>query len=132
MMLLSHQEIIKQSNSIPFSDKEMEVAVHAVKTRRSKNHDLAFGHPDMAMDTAAVKNLADSGVLLFYSQFQLKQGFMFTKLNAGRSFFGKQKAVYACYLEAELNSNEWTQALVFKSWHIAATSMGNVYRGNGL
>lgn len=130
-MLLTYQAIIEQSNAIPFSDKEMQAAIFAVKTRRSKKHDLAFGHPNIAMDGAAVKRVADVGVLLFYSQIQLLQGFMFVKLNAGRSLFGRQKAVYACYLEAELGSDEWTQALIFKSWNIAITSMGNVYRGNG-
>lgn len=124
-------DVIEASPAVPFSEKELRLAMDNVNLRRSKGSDLQFGHPVYIFDTGEVVKSAQEGRIFMRSDTQLLSGFLFLKLNAGQTLFGKQKAVYASYIEPVLGVGEWTAGPVFKSWLTAITSIGNIYRANG-
>ena len=124
-------DIVRIAPAIPFTETELQMAVEACKTRLRKGSDLALGNPRHGSELSYYLSRAEQDALFFQSQHQLDCGFLFVKLAAGTSLFGKQKAVYASYLEEPLGADAWLSGPVFKSWSIASTSMGNVYRGNG-
>lgn len=125
------EKLLDTVSPIPFDESEVRLALESVKTRYKKGSDLRFGHPRVANTPAELERFYQGGLLFLFSQSQLESGFLFVKLSAGKSLFGRQKAVYASYLESELGSGEWVAGPVFKMWAIAVTSLGNLYRGNG-
>ncbi len=124
-------DILKSSPAIPFSENELRMAMDAIKLRVSKGSDLQFGHPAYVADPQAFVAAAKDGFVFMHSDDQLSAGFLFVKLSAGRSLFGKQKAVYASYTETILGDDNWAAGPVFRSWVQAITSIGNIYRAYG-
>ncbi|WP_156937854.1 hypothetical protein [Mesorhizobium sp. LNHC221B00] len=101
-----------------------------VKAGQAKGRDLILGAPGIATNLQEVLDLAGKGILVFSSEHQLQSSFLFTKNDAGRSFLGKQKAVYTSYVNA-FSDDEWAVGSVFRMWTFAMTSIGNVYRYKG-
>lgn len=129
-----HQEvaqIIKTARTIPFTEPELRKAMDSIKVRKSKGTDLTFGHPHCTATGPEIIKSAMNGAIFLYSPEQLSAGFLFVKLDAGRSLFGGQKAVYASYYQSELHEDQWFAGTTFKSWMIALTSIGNIYRSEG-
>jgi len=127
----SFEEICRGKSLVPYTENETRQAMQAVKQRRSKGGDLLIGHPRFAPDGPAVLEWASQGVVFMNSQIMLKSGFLFLKLNGGKSLFGRQKAVFASFLASTIDEDQWDAGPVFKLWPLATTSIGNVYRGNG-
>jgi hypothetical protein len=124
------EEIGRTTNRLPFNRVEMDVAISAVDRRRQQRHDLVIGDQIMVLDAKTMVEAAHEGFILFSSRVQLTSVFLFAKCNAGKGLFGGQKAVYVSYIR-NLDQEAWQIGTTFKSWPIAVTSIGNVYRGNG-
>lgn len=129
-MHIEAKQIEAITSRIPFTAREMKIAMEAVQTRRQKGTDLTLGDPADNRSEDAFAASLENGVMIMHSSAQLRKRFMFVKCNAGRSLFGRQKSVYASYL-AELDADDWMVGPVFKMWPIAVTSIGNIYRAEG-
>lgn len=123
--------IIEGARRVPFSEGEVRALIDAVKIRRTKGTDLSVGHPLFTREKDDVIEAANEGVIFLHSPEQLAAGFLFLKLDAGRGLFGGQKAVFASYVGTDLRQDEWEAGTTFKSWLIATTSIGNIYRSEG-
>lgn len=130
-MYITFEHILAGTQILPFTAPEFSVAVETVNTRKNKGTDLSLGHPVFCPEFSQSVELAQNGVLLFHSPYQLECAFLFIKANAGRGLFGRQKAVYPSYVGSDFNLDEWAVGTTFKSWIMATTSIGNVYRGYG-
>lgn len=130
-MELTLERITSGSRLIPFTEHELRAAMENVKLRRSKGTDLSIGHPRFCPDAQSTVDAANEGIIFLHSPVLLETCFAFTKADAGRGFFGGQKAVFPTYVSDDLYLDSWTPGSTFKSWVIALTSIGNVYRGNG-
>jgi hypothetical protein len=123
-------KIVQNARRVAYTPVEMNMAVETTKMRKSKGTDLRLGHPRHVTDAKDFAEAAAEGIIFMHSPEQLSTCFMFVKLDGGRSLFGRQKAVYASYM-GDLHDDAWATGPVFKSWGIATTSIGNIYRGNG-
>ncbi|WP_429224186.1 hypothetical protein [Inquilinus ginsengisoli] len=119
--------IIGTTSRLPFTAFEVKILIEAMENGRSKGRDLAL-HPVYVNN---FEEVVSEGVIALSSPLQLQRDFVFVKVNAGRGFFGRQKAGYASFIGSVMG-DEFTPGAVFKSWMVAATSIGNVYRGMGL
>jgi hypothetical protein len=128
--MVSFADIVRTTNRLAFSKADLEVTASVLQAGRARGRDLTFGAPGIATTGDAVLELAGQGIVVVTSQEQLESSFLFTKNDAGRGFFGGQKAVYTVYVNAS-NDDEWAVGSVFKMWTIAMTSIGNIYRHNG-
>ena len=124
-------QIISTTRRVPFTQKEIGSVIDTIKYRHSKGTDLSLGHPRFAGDPTIFRESASEGTLFLHSPEQLATGFLFIKLDAGRSLFGRQKAVFASFIGSELFEDQWFTGTTFKSWMIALTSIGNIYRDQG-
>lgn len=113
-MQATFEDILRVSSAIEFTENEFRLAMTNIQTRRGKGTDLSMGHFKIASRPEAILEAARQGFILMHSEQQLDSGFLFVKLSAGISFFGRQKAVYACYVECPLGSDEWLSGPVFK------------------
>lgn len=116
---------------ISFSENDMQLAIRWIKKNRDRENDLMMGHPEIGFSSDEIQFAANLGHIYMTSSTQLNASFLYLKLNAGTSFFGRQKAVYASFHEGPVGSGSWEQGPIYKSWPIAFTSIGNVYRGTG-
>lgn len=128
--IMSFAEIVRATTRVAFNDNDLTVVSSVLKQGKDKGRDLAIGAPGIAESRQEVIELANKGIMVFTSQHQLQSSFLFTKNDAGRSFFGRQKAVYTSHVNG-FNDDEWAVGSVFKMWTIAMTSIGNVYRHQG-
>lgn len=116
---------------IPFNKNEMQLAIRWVKKNRDRRNDLIIGHPESGTTSEEILFTANLGYIFMTSRTQLNASFLYLKLNAGTSLFGRQKAVYASFHEGPVADGSWEQGPVFKLWPLAFTAIGNVYRGAG-
>ena len=71
---------------------EVSMALKAIKARRSRGTDLTVGHPRFVTNADEFTEAASEGVVFMHTSEQLSTGFMFIKLDAGRSFFRKAES----------------------------------------
>jgi len=127
----SISDIHESFSPIPFEKKEVQGAMTWVKKNLDRGNDLIIGHPVSGVVGDEVLSAANRGYFFMTSHIQLNASFLYLKLNAGTSLFGRQKAVYACFHEGPVGDGAWAPGPIYKSWLIAVTSIGNVYRGGG-
>lgn len=125
------EQIIGSARTLPFTQSEGYIALDTIKLRHAKGTDLSLGHPLYTHSLADYLEAANEGAILLHSPEQLSAGFLFIKSDAGRGLLGGQKAVYASYYGSELSEDAWFAGAIFKSFRIAATSIGNLYRAEG-
>jgi hypothetical protein len=128
---ISFAELKRATNRLPFSSSETEAILEVVKQARSKGRDIAFGHPLVAETTPLQMQLLQEGLVVLSSLRMLNQSFVYAKVDAGTSFFGRQKIAYLSYV-GEPSLDEWMPGPVFRSLILATTGIGNVYRAAGL
>jgi hypothetical protein len=134
MRRITFDEIEKTTSRLPYNPSELSVAFSAVNERRRQKHDLVVGDmglADLASEPDDLQAAALEGFMIFCSPNQLRTLFVFAKCDAGRGFFGGQKSVYASYIKG-MEDEDWQVGPMFKSWLLAVTSMGNLYRAVGL
>jgi hypothetical protein len=124
-------DINEMFSPIPFNENEMKLAIRWIKKNRDRQNDLIIGHPESGTASEDVLFAANLGYIHMTSGNQLNASFLYLKLNAGTSLFGRQKAVYASFHEGPVGDGSWEQGPMFKSWPLAFTAIGNVYRGAG-
>ena len=122
-------DILKTTVRLPFTDQELKIFIDATKRRHSNGHDLRFGDGVLLTDKNEFLAATKDGLCFSFSPKQLEVRFLFVKCDGGKGLWGGQKAVYNSYLQ-HFHEDTWAIGAVFKLWAIAATSIGNVYRGN--
>lgn len=108
------------------------MAIGWIKKNGGRGNDLAIGHPEIGFSAEEILFTANRGCIFMTSRTQLNYSFLYLKLNAGISLFGRQKSVYSCFHEGPVGDGLWEQGPIYKSWPMGFTAIGNVYRGVGL
>ncbi|MCJ7995244.1 hypothetical protein J5N58_12235 [Rhizobium cremeum] len=126
---LTIEQIDQSTNRLPFSEKEIFTLIEFVKLSRKKGRDLQTGARNLAATAEHVLQLAQEEGIIAINSAILGMEVLFAKVDAGRSFFGGQKAAYISYVNT--GDDEWAVGTTFNSWPIAVTSIGNIYRGMG-
>lgn len=118
------------SNRLPFSSYELQFTSQWLKKCQTKNRDLRLGFLNSDYEQGDNEALMNDGIFAICSPRMLDTGFVFFKCNAGKGFFGNQKAVYSSFIHDPFENTLMVGA-IFKRWELALTSIGNVYRGAG-
>ena len=129
-MFCTLDDILRTSLRLPFEEGELQFLVSFAKKCHGRGHDLRLGDRDNHTNVDSFVDATKDGLCFSYSQSMLQTKFLFVKCSAGRGLLGGQKAAYGSYLQS-FGEETWGIGPVFKSWSIAVTSIGNVYRGNG-
>ena len=112
---------------LPYTQTEVEIAAQAARVRREKGDDLILGDGFVITDGPSLFKAAKDGAIFFCSPHILSCAFLFVKCNAGKGLFGRQHAVFASFI-GDPRSDEWVAGTAFKSWGLAVTSTGNIFR----
>lgn len=129
-MFCEFEDILKTSSRLPFDERELKMLVSFTKKCLSRGHDLRLGSGKTPASVNDFIEGTNDGLCFSFSPGKLQTRFLFVKCSAGRGFFGGQKATYGSYLQS-FGEDKWGIGPIFKSWSVAITSIGNVYRGNG-
>lgn len=130
MKMLSLDQIDQSTNRLPFTDDEMRFLVSFIKSSWKKGRDVRLDPTLMGTRGDEIFSIASDGFIVINSA-ALDLKLLFAKVDAGKGLFGGQKAAFISYL-CSLSEMDWTIGTTFKSWPIAVTSIGNIYRGTGL
>lgn len=128
--ILTFEQIGHSTNRLAMTDMDVEAVLQSLKIGNQKGRDLQIGHPDLCNTTSDFLAAANEGFCFLSSPQQLQTSFLFVKIDAGRSIFGKQKASYMSYISG-LTDNEWAVGSVFKYLTLGVTGIGNIYRQEG-
>lgn len=127
---LTLEQIDKSTNRIPFTELEIRLMMEFFTTSQKKGRDLRMGSSTIMVRSGQdVLDMAKDGILAISSE-ALQLDLLFAKVDAGRGLFGGQKAAYVSYVNSP-GEDEWTIGTTYKSWSVAITSIGNVYRHEG-
>lgn len=100
----SLEEISRVLARLPYDGNELRVAREAVEMWQRKGHEVVFGplsptfHYASAEDKMQVAREFLLSGLMFVSALGAQVELMIVKVDAGKGFFGGQKARYACYM----------------------------------
>lgn len=130
MIDIALTEILRTTNRLPFGDYERHCMTAFIEKSRQLGRDICIGTEAIGTTAEERVDLFRNGVLILSSPTILRTAFMFTKQDAGRSFFGRQKAAYTSYV-GDVDRDSWMVGSVFRNWNFALTSVGNVYRAKG-
>ena len=119
------KDIINSTRRIPYTDTEQYALIKYLDTALRNNLDIR-----LSVLAGDGKALAADGVILLSSN-ALHSDFLFIKVDAGRSIFGRQKANYYSYL-GDNNLGKFSPGPSFRSFAIAITSINNIYRAMGM
>ncbi|MFV2053777.1 hypothetical protein [Aliiroseovarius sp. YM-037] len=129
MQRCSLNEILKSANLLPFEQQHIQFLLSLVKKQYAKGLVVRF-HPLFSdSPQEAVAKMQDGIFVLTCPQIQ--SDFVFTCENGGKGLFGGQKRVFKVFI-GDLELDDFTAANTFKSFGIAATSVNNIFRNEGL
>lgn len=128
--ILTLKQIWQSTNRLPMSDMDVEAVLQSLKIGQQKGRDLRMGHPQLCIDSSDFQEAVKGGFCFLFSPLQLQASFLFVKVDAGRSLFGRQKASYMSYIGG-IDDDEWAVGSVFKFLTLGVTGIGNIYRQQG-
>lgn len=128
--MLSFADIRLSTRRVPFTENEIEALSIFLGKTKAASLDLwpdfdVYDEGDPIMKTGKV------GYIVLASKLMLQTRFVFVKCDAGKGFFGGQKAVYNSYLASAPSYDQYTAGATFKHWVVGLTSINNIYRELG-
>lgn len=129
MQRCTMEEIYNSSNLMPFDQTDIRFLISLVKKQHAKGLIVQF-HPWFA-DTPqeAIEKMA-KGIFVLTCP-QIESDFLFTCENGGRGLFGGQKKFFRVFI-GDMRNDDFTAANTFKMFGLAATSINNIFRNEGL
>ena len=122
MKQASLKEILKSQMTEPFTKSDLQfVDTHF---ERLKKHSCYVTYDSKYLD----KNMSEGFLIFELSQINLR--LLYVKVFGGKGFFGK-KIHYSIYLQ-EFDEKDWAHISIQKTLTIAITSIGNLFRQEGL
>ena len=128
MKVVSLEEIERTTNLLPYDRSDLAVMKEWTSRAREAGRDICLSRD--AADDIGTAELMETGFLILHSD-ALDTEFVFAKADAGKSFLGRQKAVYSSFV-GQYAADEWIVGTAFKSLVQALASIGNLYRAEGL
>lgn len=129
MQRCSLTEILKSANLLPLEQRHIQFLVSLLKKQYAKGLVVRFHPLFSASPQEALAKMQDGVFVLTCPQIQ--SDFVFTCENGGKALFGGQKRVFKVFI-GDLELDDFTAANTFKSFGIAATSVNNIFRNEGL
>lgn len=125
MTYTSFENIFTSSRRIPLTSFERQVLLGYLETAIRNGLDIKLD----ASSEDQVEEMLSDGVILLKSEL-LDRSFLLVKIDAGRGFFGAQKAHVLTFI-GDSYKDEFQAGPSLKSIAVALTSINNIFRGVG-
>jgi len=129
MHYCTFDEITKTSNFVPFEQKHIQFLISLIKKQHAKGLVVRF-HPNFTPSPQEALKKMEDGIFVLTCP-QIQSDFVFVCENAGKGLFGGQKRFFKIFI-GDFEKDDFSAATSFKSFGIAATSVNNIFRSEGL
>ena len=133
--MTSFGEILRETRRLPFSKHEIQRMNDVLAQDQRSGGDLRWGashrisashnFPDDEEDL----NAAADGLIVLSSPARLEQVILFVKVDGGRTFLGRQKALYYSFVTPFDDSDpdrDWMSGAAFNSWRLATKAIAHI------
>lgn len=125
----SVDEIIRTTSRLPFNQNHIQFILSLAKKQNAKGLDVRF-HPGFTKSPEDVLARMEDGIFILACP-QIEADFVFVHENGGRGLFGGQKSSFRVFT-GSFADDDFTAGASFKLFGIAATSINNIFRHEGL
>lgn len=125
----SVDEIVRTTNIVPFERKHIQFLIDLIKRQTAKGLDVRF-HPLFTLSPQEALTKMQQGIFVLTCP-QIQSDFVFICESGGKGLFGGQKRNFRVFI-GNLEEDDFTAARSSKSFGIAATSINNIFRSEGL
>ncbi|WP_400085810.1 hypothetical protein [Yoonia sp. R78084] len=122
-------EILRTSNRLPFEQQHIQFLLSMLKKQSEKGLIVRF-HPQFTFSPGEALEGMKDGIFVLNCP-QIQSDFIFTCESGGKGLFGGQKRSFKVFI-GDLEKDDFCAANSFKSFGIAATSINNIFRSEGL
>lgn len=129
MKTCSFDEIIRTANLLPFERTHAQMLITILKKQKAKGVLVHFDPAYAPSPEAALDGMKEGFVVLTYPQ--INSDFVFTCENGGKGLLGRQKRMFKVFL-GDAGGGDFSAATSFRSFALAATSINNILRHQGL
>ncbi|PVA08447.1 hypothetical protein DC366_19235 [Pelagivirga sediminicola] len=129
MQRCSLDEILRTAKLVPFEQKHIQFLISLIKKQSAKGLVVRF-HPLFAFTPQEALSKMRDGVFVLTCP-QIQADFVFLCESGGKGLLGGQKRVFRVFA-GDLEQDEFSAASSYKSFGIAATSVNNIFRSEGL